>query len=201
MRPSRMLSRISAEQRAVECHPAPNHSPWVSCHSLEQAKRLGGISPAARPGSSRLRLPEPLRVSALRETIPCPGALPSPSAGLQQASETEPPFPPSPLLHSATGPRTAQVACGCCRPFRGRFPCLCWGPAGTPIPSTNLAPGHSPHTAPPPPVSRRRTPGCSIKSCLQPSFANRFALAGFRLLVADSQRGSASSARSQRDVF
>jgi len=77
----------------------------------------------------------------------------------------------------------------------------CRGPARTPIPGTNLAPGHSPHSAPPPPVSRRRTPGCSIKSCLRPSCASQSALAGFCLLVADSQRGSASSARPQRDVF
>ena len=60
---------------------------------------------------------------------------------------------------------------------------------------------HSPHTEPPSPVSRRRTPGCSIKSCLRPSCASQSALAGFCLLVADSQRGSASSARPQRDVF
>lgn len=81
------------------------HTAWHSDRSLGKAKRLGVISPAARPGSSRLRLPEPLRVSALRVTIPCPGALPSPSAGLQRASEAlramRPPYPlSSPPLRS-----------------------------------------------------------------------------------------------------
>lgn len=131
---------------------------------------------------------------------PCP-PLSGPTTGLRGPMLRGRTLPSPPASYGAPYPRAAPVACGCCRPLRGRFSWPCWGPARTPIPSTNLAPGHSPHTAPPPPVSRRRTPGCSIKSCLRPSCASRSALAGFCLLVADSQRGSASSARPQRDVF